>query len=58
MSQGRFHAEETGLICGGCRQRPLYCPTDSLGGPEARVVHHVKRPTFVWKSRLKSILET
>jgi glycosyltransferase involved in cell wall biosynthesis len=46
------------LIHGAYRQKPFDYAIYSSTRPEARVVHHVARPTFVWKARLKSIFTT
>ena len=36
------------------RQEPFDYSIYTLASPDVRVPRHVERPTFVWKSRLKS----
>jgi glycosyltransferase involved in cell wall biosynthesis len=44
----RFHR----LISGAYKQKPFDYSIYTLDSQEARVVHHVEHPTFVWRSRL------
>jgi glycosyltransferase involved in cell wall biosynthesis len=43
------------LLGGACRQKPFDYSIYTLNSPNKRVVHHVERPTFIWKSRLKPL---
>ncbi|MGD0812225.1 MAG: glycosyltransferase family 2 protein [Verrucomicrobiota bacterium] len=42
------------LFGGIYRQKAFDYEIYTLASPDRRVAHHVKKPTFVWKSRLKS----
>jgi glycosyltransferase involved in cell wall biosynthesis len=44
------------LLRGAYRQKPFDYAIYTLDSPAARVVHRVEQPTFVWKSRLGSLL--
>ncbi|HEY3862486.1 MAG TPA: glycosyltransferase family 2 protein [Verrucomicrobiae bacterium] len=45
------------LARGAYRQKPFDYSIYTLAAPRERSVHHVARPTFVWKGRLKSIFK-
>jgi glycosyltransferase involved in cell wall biosynthesis len=40
------------LLCGAYRQTPFDYAIYTMDGTNGRVVHHVERPTFLWKARL------
>jgi glycosyltransferase involved in cell wall biosynthesis len=44
------------MLRGAYRQEPFDYAIYSMAGTNGRVLHHVERPTFVWRSRLKSAL--
>jgi glycosyltransferase involved in cell wall biosynthesis len=46
------------LLLGAYRQKPFSYAIYTMDGGDRRVVHHVPRPTFVWKSRLESSFQT
>jgi glycosyltransferase involved in cell wall biosynthesis len=46
------------LFRGAYHQEPFDYAIYTLASPDARVVHHVERPTFVWKGRLESLFQT
>ncbi len=46
------------LLSGAYQQKPFDYSIYTLDSPEARVVHHVDNPTFVWKSRLKLMFKS
>jgi glycosyltransferase involved in cell wall biosynthesis len=46
------------LLRGAYRQKSFDYAIYTMGGADRRVVHHVEHPTFVWKARLESILQT
>jgi hypothetical protein len=40
------------LMDGSYRQKPFDYAIYTLENPERRVIHHVERPTFIWKERM------
>jgi glycosyltransferase involved in cell wall biosynthesis len=46
------------LISGAYRQKPFDYAIYTADGSNKRVVHHVERPTFLWKARLHTVLST
>jgi glycosyltransferase involved in cell wall biosynthesis len=45
------------LAVGAYRQKPFDYAIYTLAGSNHRVMHHVERPTFIWKGRLESIFK-
>jgi len=45
------------LVAGAYRQKPFDYAIYTLAGPNDRVIHHVKHPTFLWKARMPSLLK-
>jgi glycosyltransferase involved in cell wall biosynthesis len=43
------------LLRGAYRQKPFDYAIYTLAHPDGRAVHHVERPTFVWKGRLEPL---
>ena len=45
------------LLRGAYRQKPFDYAIYTMDGTNGRVTHHVERPTFIWKGRLKSLFK-